>query len=129
MPNKTMAASLAVCVGLLAHAYWPTTETKVELVAAPKAVEPVAPVVMIPKPQVPSVSYSYSAVKPMLKTPVLEVDPKDPYLEDMEILTAKDCKYCPRIWRKVVQGQTFYKDKQGKVWYVDDKTKKLTRAT
>jgi hypothetical protein len=121
--------------------FWPEAEVEIKTPPTPTPVEaPSTPVVEAPKPVVPSTpksrSKSSTAEKPNYRLLMakereekdLALAKEDPLLEDMEVLTLKDARYCPRIYTQIAGGATYYKDKSNRVWFVSAKTGKLTRA-
>lgn len=89
------------------------------------ATQPVAAPALVAAPATPGLKTP--ELVPAPKPPEPLVDPKDPFKEEMEVLTLKDARYCPRIYTRIFYGETFYKDKSGKIFSVNPNTGKLRR--
>lgn len=86
---------------------------------------PSAPAPLVAAPATPGLKPPEMVPAPTPAEPL--VDPMDPFKEDMQVLTLNDCRYCPRIYTRLFYGETFYKDKSGRVYSVNPNTGKLRR--
>lgn len=125
---------LGVLVLGAGYYFWPEGEAETPATPAPLP----EPVVETPKPVAPPAPKvkGKTAEKPNYRLLMakereekdLALAKEDPLMEDMEVLTLKDARYCPRVYVQIASGATYYKDKSNRVWFVSTKTGKLTRA-
>lgn len=56
------------------------------------------------------------------------VDPLDPYKDNMQVLTLQDARGCPRVYIRMHRGETFWMDKNGRVFERCKKTGRLVQS-
>ena len=60
--------------------------------------------------------------------PLNTLDPLDPYKDNMQVLTLQDARGCPRVYIRMHRGETFWMDKNGRVFERCKKTGRLVQS-